>query len=199
MQTAVDGRILYPAFFVEMEIASGFVRLWSGLGTYEWPISSPPGSGKMWTGVGSLGEISEMGETTDTNAMGLKLSLSGIPADMVTAALDELIPGKSAKVSFGLFEYSGSPQTFNLVEDPYDSFPGRIDAVDMEEGGATCRIDVAVESRMIDLQVSTEWRWTSQSQKVDWPNDTGFDGVESLQEYNDNWGIADQPLPQIQN
>lgn len=194
MQTAVEQAVLIPAYFVEFETASGdLVRMWSGYGDYYWPLQSPPSD--LWKGVGNLLDISDMGETTDGTALGVKVTLSGIPSEMVDAALNELIPGKEAKIWMALFDTSG-----NLIEDPYQAFAGRVDAIDMEEGGKdnTCAITVSVESRMIDLQVSNERRWTAEDQKIDWPNDTAYDFVEQLQELNINLGIA-PPIPQVNN
>lgn len=193
MGAALEEPLLIPAFFVELEIASGgVVRMWSGLGDYYWPVSSP--AGQVWKGVGSLGEISSVGETTDTNAIGITLTLSGIPAGMVTDALDELIPGKTATIWLALFDAASA-----VIVDPYKTFAGRIDAVDMEEGGDTCRVIVNAESLLIGLQVLNEYRWVEQDQKIDYPDDTGFNLMEQLQELNINWGAATQPIPQTNN
>jgi len=66
----------------EGEFASGWVRLWSGVGNLSW-------NGQTWSGVGTLLGISAIDETNEIRASGLTVSLSGIPSDLLAAALGD--------------------------------------------------------------------------------------------------------------
>ena len=74
MQTELQKAGLRPVFFVEIGVSSGTLRLWSGYGTVNW-------NSQDWSGVGHLGEISPITETTEIRADSLSLKLSGIPSD----------------------------------------------------------------------------------------------------------------------
>ena len=47
-----------------------------------------------WTGAGSLGSISPVGENGDLQAQGVQLSLTGVDSSLVSTALGEAYQGK---------------------------------------------------------------------------------------------------------
>lgn len=97
MQLGVDAAALRPVVFVESEFASGTLRLWTGYGQIEW-------NGQTWTGGGNLLGISEIAETADVRAVGITVSLSGMPAPVLSAVLGQARQGKPVKVWLGFFE-----------------------------------------------------------------------------------------------
>lgn len=175
---------LNPVFFVELQTAAGFVRVWSGAGTISW-------NGQSWTGVGKFGAVSAMGETAEVQAEGVKLLLSGIPSDMVTTAFTDLRQGLPVKIYFGAVDDSGA-----VIADPYLSFSGRVDACDFVEAGQTATLQISCESRLIDLKRARARRYTHEDQQIDFPGDLGFEYVAQLQELNLSWGRGD-PIPTL--
>ena len=159
----------------EGEFASGWVRFWSGVGTLSW-------DGKSWSGVGTLLGISGIDETNEIRASGLTVSLSGVPSDLLSAALGDARSGKTGRVYLAFFS-SGS-----IVADPILQFEGRLDVPAIEDGPDTATISISYESELIDLERARERRYTPEDQAIDFPGDLGFDYVAALQDAQITWG-----------
>ena len=159
----------------EGEFASGWVRLWSGVGTLSW-------DSKSWSGVGTLLGISGIDETNEIRASGLTVSLSGVPSDLLSAALGDARSGKTGRVYLAFF--SGG----SIVADPILQFEGRLDVPAIEDGPDTAAISISYESELIDLERARERRYTPEDQAIDFPGDLGFDYVAALQDAQITWG-----------
>lgn len=170
--------IVSPVLLVQMDFSSGFSRVWSGLGDLSW-------NGYSWNGVGDLGGISTMEETTDFRANGVQLQLSGIPSAMLAIALGEHYQGRPAEVYLGFLDSTGA-----LVDAPVELFSGKMDTMHIDEGGETSTISIQVESRAISLKAAREWRYTHEDQQIDYPGDKGFEYVVGLQDKDLIWKPA---------
>jgi len=159
----------------EGEFASGWVRLWSGIGNLSW-------DGKTWSGVGTLLGISAIDETSEIRASGLTVTLSGVPSDLLAAALGDARSGKTGRVYLAFF--SGG----SVVADPVLQFQGRLDVPAIEDGEDTSTIAISYESELIDLERARERRYTPEDQAIDYPGDLGFAYVASLQDAQITWG-----------
>jgi hypothetical protein len=180
--TEITAQNMRPVLFVQMQFVSGVLYLWSGWGSIVW-------NNQTWTGVGNLGQISALTEQNDLAAASLALSLSGIPAALITKALGEVRQGAPVTIYQGFLTAAGA-----VVLSPYNSWSGRMDVCQITEGADTATISITVESRLIDLNRLRERRYQSQDQTIDFPGDLGFDFVPSLQEKNVVWGVAGAPV-----
>ena len=81
--TALADQSLRPVIFFEGQFATGWVRLWSGLGEVSW-------NGQTWAGAGSLLGLGSIDETGEVVAGGTAISLSGVPLDLVQMAITGL-------------------------------------------------------------------------------------------------------------
>ncbi len=176
MGTAIAADKVYPVVFVEISFASGIVRFWSGLGPITW-------NGLTWYGTGALGSMSQLPETSDLQAQGVSLSLSGIPSDILADCLGEVRQGKPARIWFGAMDASGG-----LIADPYQAMAGRVDAVKLSEGGDTSTITVNVETQLVDMQRARDRRYTDKDQQFYFPGDLGFQYVPAMQTWTGVWG-----------
>ncbi|HXM32291.1 MAG TPA: hypothetical protein VN921_01465 [Chthoniobacterales bacterium] len=174
----ITAQNLRPVMFVQALFTSGYIYVWSGQGPISW-------NGQTWTGVGSLGSVSTLPETADVTAVGIKLSLSGIPASLITSALGEVRQGNPVIIYQGFLTPAGG-----VVVSPNNAWQGRMDTCEIAEGGDTAVISITAESRMLDLNRSRERRYEKQDQAIDYPTDLGFDYVASLQELSIVWGKA---------
>lgn len=185
MLTALSASILRPAIFVDMQFANGSRHVWSGIGTRVW-------NGKSYIGVGSFGSISPIEEGTTVEAKGIALTLSGIDANLLADTLQEIQIGLPVTVFLALFDASGS-----LIADPLTSWAGRIDQPEFTISGSEATIVVKCESRILDLNVPSDRRYTQADQAIDHTGDLGFQFVNSLQEVTLYWGSVPQASQNI--
>lgn len=174
---------LTPIGLVELDFDSGFVRLWTGTRPLSW-------NGFTWTGVGTLGQIGAIEETSELRAVGLQLSLSGIPTELfgspsqsvLQITLGETWQNRSAKVYYGVLNTQGV-----LIGDPFQIFGGKMDQMAIVEG-ETATITLTCESALIDLERTRARRYTPEDQRAEYPLDAGFDMVSTLQDAEVKWG-----------
>ncbi len=167
--------VVQPIVLVEMAFDSGTLRMWSGGGDLYW-------NSLTWLGAGELGSVSEIKETEDVQANGITLSLTGIPSEYISLALSESYQGRTVTVWLGFLD-----SALEVISDPKQIFSGRMDVMEISEGAETSSISIAVESRMIDLLKSREWRYTHEDQQIDYPGDMGLEFVSDLQNKEIKW------------
>ncbi len=101
MEAAIAAGTVRPVIFYEGSFnAAGspnevFLRLWSGLGSFEW-------DGKTWEGAGKLLGISPLEESAEVKAVGFNITLSGLPSSLLSTALQSTRQGRPGRVWLGL-------------------------------------------------------------------------------------------------
>lgn len=85
-----------------------------------------------WTGAGALGSIEAISEGLDLEARGVRLSLSGIPTALVSAALSEPVQGRRLRIWLATFDTT----TNAILADPALEWDGRIDQMQIVDGVA---------------------------------------------------------------
>jgi hypothetical protein len=173
---ALDAADLRPAILFEGVFPSGMVRIWTGAGPVEW-------DGKTWTGVGVLLGLGALEETSDVVASGTTVSLSGVPLDLVGLAIDEARQGQPGRIWLALLT-----EDRQIIADPVQAFTGRLDVPEIQEDAQSCRITISYESRLIDLNVPRNWRYTNENQQVLFAGDLGFAHVTAIQDQEITWG-----------
>ncbi len=180
MITEITSDQMRPFTAVELVLESTTVRAWSGIGDLTFTYDSVS---RTFLGVGTYGGVSAIQETTETKAVGIQLTLTGIPSDLVAACLAEDYQGKDCIVWFGCLS-----DVQAVVADPYVIFQGRTDTMALQEDTNGAKIVVNAESRMIDLSRRKLRRYTLEDQKIDFPNDLGLEFVGSIQDASVAWG-----------
>jgi len=175
MKTAAGDAQVSPFNLVHLAFDSGDLRIWTGNGVLSW-------GGYDWTGANAVMSISSPSENMEVQAKGLTISMTGLPAELLTLALAEDYQGRTCTVYFGMF--SGGA----VVSDPVISFRGQIDLMPIEDTGETSTVSVVVENRLIGLHRSRNRRWTDADQKMDYPTDKGLEFMQSIQEKPIDWG-----------
>lgn len=189
--------VVYPFFAVDLNFQSGPLYFWSGYG--ELLID-----GKTYLGVGNLVNISSLEETTEIEAKGAVVTMSGIPSSYLSLALSEPYQGRECKIYFGLWlrnsfittEASDPITTENLFELSPESgtrylaeiFSGELDQMNISEEGSTCTISVTAENVLIKLERPVVRRFTNEDQKSRFPSDRGLEFVAGLQDKEVFWG-----------
>jgi hypothetical protein len=166
-----------PAFLFEGEFSGQAIRTWSGVGELNW-------DGRVWDGFGALMGISNIGEDNEISAKGITVTLTGVPSEIISLALQDCRQGSAGIVYLGFI--SGN----QIINDPVLMFQGRLDVVEINEDDETSSISLNYESRLIDLQRSKVSRFTDEDQRREFPGDFGCAFVVSLQDKNIRWGGA---------
>jgi len=196
---SLDDDVIYPFFAIELNFDGGNVlRLWTGVGTLVY-------EGVSYTGTGTLLDVSAIEETTEIAVRGATLTLTAVPSEVISLALQEPYQGRVCNIYFGLFAKGNLLQeggAYILLEDGsrialetqetglVEIFSGYMDEMNIDEGAEFSTIELKVENKLIDLERARVARYTSQYQKSLYPNDRGFDFVESIQLQETLWGTS---------
>lgn len=200
LRGSLEENVVYPFFATELFFDTQTLRFWSGLGDLVY-------NGETYTGSGNLITVSSIKETSEISAQGARLTLSALPSEMLSLVLSEPYQGRKCFIYFGtlaegiqrmlqqdgdlILQQDGSAIIVGeetLGDTVTQIFSGYIDQMNVDEGPDSSQITVAVENRLIDLQRPRVRRYTDASQKVRFPDDNGFQFVESLQQKKFAWG-----------
>ena len=176
VNTEMTAAELSPFFAVEMGFDEGTVRLWTGYGSIT--IDS-----NTFLAGGDILSVSAISENAEVQANGVMIKLSGLSTSLVASALTTAYQGRDCNVYVGVLDSNGA-----VVADPIKIFAGKMDVMTVEDTGASAEITVTAESKLIDLERSRARRYTSEDQKIDFPDDKGLDFIAGLQDKLVVWG-----------
>lgn len=171
IETEIGKEVIRPVLFLKLLLDAadgGDLNYWSGIGTFTF-------NGDDYIGTGVLGSITEVKETQELTAQGVKFSLTSIPAENIAIALEKEYAERPCKLWLGFLTQAGT-----LLADPVLLFTGRLDVMELSEAGDTCTISISAENRLVDLERPKVRYYTDEDQKMDYPDDTGFAFVSSL-------------------
>jgi hypothetical protein len=171
---AIAGTELRPVLLYHGVWASGDVRFWTGLGQRSW-------DGETWTGIGSLGRIADVVETTETRIEGVTVELDGVPSSQISSALGQARHGLAGTLYFGTVDASDV-----LTADVL--FRGRMDVVSIEDSADTAKIVVRYLSRLADMRKASGRRFTAEDLRAEYAGDAALDGLTSVQDVQIQWG-----------
>lgn len=171
--TALAQDSVEPFYAVEFNFDTAPLRFWTGYGDREIFFND-------YTGAGQLLSISGLEEVSDLSARQVTVSLSGVPSELVSLALQEPYQRRECKIYFGVV--GGT--------DVVEVFSGSINTMPIEDSGDTSTISVTVDSKMVETEKARNLRYTSESQKSRYSGDTFFDWVNSIQDAEIVWGRA---------
>lgn len=174
----IAGASVTPILLFYADFPSGAVRAWTGYGNLVW-------GGDTYTGVGDLGGVDRVEESTDQSAKGIVFTLAGIPSALITIALADAYQGRTCSLWLGAMDSAGA-----VIADPYLFFSGRMDVMEIEDSGETARIRLTGENRLIDLNRPRARRYTHEDQQIDYAGDLGLEYVAGLQDKKIYWGVA---------
>jgi len=169
--TALSQPEVLPFYAVEMDFDSAPVRFWTGYGDRTIGVET-------YLGTGNLLSIGGLEEVSDLSAKRITLQLSGVPASLVSLALQEPYQNRECKVYFGTTDTST----------PIEVFSGLMDVMTIEDSGDSSTISLTVESKLVRLEKASNWRYTDGSQKSRYPSDTFFSYLADLQDRDIVWG-----------
>jgi len=173
--------LVQPYIAAYMDFSGSAVRVWTGNATKS--LSDDFGGGN-YLGVGTLGGVSAVTETTDVSAKGIDLTLSGIPTEYVSLALSDNYRGRQVAVYLILFN------TAMTSYEQITMFRGRMNQISINESGETSTLIISCENRLIELNRPTELRYTDEAQKELYPTDKGLEFVAAMANKSIYWGTS---------
>lgn len=179
MQAVATADLVRPLFFVEADFDSGALNLWSGFGSLTY-------NSVTYVGAGNLLNISSIQENVELRANGAQVILSGVGTPLLDKARTENYQGRELVIKLGAMDADQ-----NVISDPVIIFSGFMDVMTIADSGNTATIAVSVENRLIEFERTRVRRYTDNDQKIDYPNDDGFEYVAEIQEKNIVWGDKD--------
>ncbi|GAB3282689.1 hypothetical protein GCM10027347_59070 [Larkinella harenae] len=193
-----SGPTVAPALLGEFYFDSGFIGMWTGIGTLTW-------GDRQFLGGGNFIGISPVNETQDLQAKGITLSLNGIPSSLISLSLNERSRGRPFRLFLAsvsstrrvateqepgvvLTEDGGVVLLENqLIDSPYRIFSGLMDVIEFTDNGQTADIRMSVENALIIGQRAKVGRYTPEDQKKRFPGDKGLDFINQLQDKSIVW------------
>jgi len=177
MTTQVSASQLAPIILASLSFSTP-VNIWSGYGTITYNSTG-------YLGIGTLGTISPIEETTDLAARGITMQLSGVPTAQIAIALTENYQGRECSILFAAMASDGT-----LVSTPVTVFAGRMDVMTINDDGEQAIIGMTAENKLVDFRRPREVRYTDEEQKALFPSDKGLEFVNAIQEKEIYWGNA---------
>jgi hypothetical protein len=176
LRNAVAASQSIPVLFVELDFSSGFLRLTSAGHDLVW-------NGFTWTGVGMLGTVESIKESTGVVAHGLKLTLSGVDNAIISIALQQDYQGRAARLWFGAIDISSGA----VVADPVLLSVWRMDTMTPTDG-ADAAVVLTCESEMAAWSRPRGRRYTDADQRARHPTDGAFRFVTETATRTISWG-----------
>jgi hypothetical protein len=160
---------------VELNLASGYVRVTNAAHDVTW-------NGATWIGVGELGAIDAIEETTEFEQNNLSLKMSGIPSNLISIALQENYQGRPVTIRLAPLD-----SEHQFLANPIIVFRGLIDTQNIESG-KMCSITLTAQSRLSDWDRPRVRRWNHEDQIAVYPTDRGLEFVQQMVEKQIVWG-----------
>jgi len=176
MVSAVTADLVRPILLVQCAFDSGNLNLWNGIG--DLTVDSVD-----YVGAGTLLSVGEISETSELAANGLSVALSGVTEPLISKARDEDYQGRELTVLMGAMDASNG-----VIADPVIIFSGFMDTMVINDGAETATINITVENRLIEFERTRVRRYTSEDQKINFPNDRGLEFVAEIAEKEIVWG-----------
>ena len=170
VSNAVDLSRLAPLAAVKMSISrdvSQDLYIWDGNGNQTF-------DNQTWVGVGSLGTISDISETSTTEASKVQLTLSGFVAGQLITFRRSQFQGKEVIIYFGVRNID----TFD-IEGMDIHWRGFIDTIDIVNQGS--KIIVTCESKMLLLDEPNISHYTDAEQQMRHTGDDSFKHVSQIE------------------
>jgi len=169
--TALTGNLVNPYYAVELMFDSSPLRFWTGLGERTIGVET-------YIGTGSLLNIAAAEEVGDLSAKAMVLTLTGLDSSIVSLALQEPYQRPKATV------YFGQPSATPAVE----IFSGYLDTKQISDEPETATVVLTIESKLVELERSRNWRYTDESHKARYSGDSFFSFVQDIQDQQVAWG-----------
>jgi len=167
------------AILISMQISTGTAYVWTGYGDITY-------NGNTYLGMGTLLNISNIGESNTVVSQGVTLTLDGVSPTNISQALTDVPQGGTVYIYLVFLTAANE-----VIGAPITTFSGQTDGITITENpDGDCSVSVDVENRLTQLQRDRTYRWTMAQQAELYPGDQGFLYTANLQDYVALWGAS---------
>lgn len=137
--------------------------------------------GVEFVGLGNLGSISGLDESSELNPAEYQITLSGIPDEILEAATRMSYLNYDATVWMLLLD-----EDHQVIGDPMIWSKGLTDGASIAYGNQSS-VTIQVRNRLVDWQRPRIERYTDADQKAKYPDDKGFEFVAEIASKEVEW------------
>jgi hypothetical protein len=176
MIAAVDDPVVYPAWLYKGEFGATTLRLWTGTGALVF-------NEEIYLGNGWFSDFDPSPEVEQLSAEGFSVTLTGIPLEILSLILSASSHNSDGFLYLAFLNAEGS-----LLGVPYLKARGGLDVPDIEDSPKDSSVKISYERSLLMLERANGGRYTDQSQRNRYPNDTGLRHIAPLQDLRFTWG-----------
>jgi hypothetical protein len=173
-QTQAAKAATYLVTLCELAFDSGTIRVHDGVGTLSF-------GGNNYIGVGQYGAFDIVDENIDNVARGVRLTLSGVEAGLISTVMTETYQGRIVTLYLGLLD-----ENLTFVDTPEELWSGRIDTMSISLDQNSAVISVSCEYRLRKEPVVA--RYTDTDQRLAYAGDRFFDLTQKIPQFRATWG-----------
>ena len=185
-QTAIAARTVRPVHLLDLDLWNGHVYVTSLPWNFEYDIDGD-GSDETFIGVGQLGGVSEVEETTEGKVNSVTVTLAGVKSSDVSMALTDIAKSRwrAGTIYRAYLDADGQ-----LVDAPRVRFKGLIDNAPIKLGGKTAQVSVKLVSRMVRWEFGLNSpRFDDADHRSRRPGDTFFSRMAEITKGKEvKWG-----------
>ena len=178
----ITGVDVYPIYLVALNFtAPVYVHSDVGIISHTPPFLSAPVN---YVGVGNLGSVSAIPESSNIQANIINLTLSGINTNTISTAIQTAYQGKDCSIEIGLRDTMANGGS---ILDTVVIFSGFIDNMSLDISD-TATITVSVVDKLVRFDKASNRRFNHADQQKEYASDDAFIYQDSLKEQLLVWG-----------
>ena len=178
----ITGVDVYPIYLVALNFtAPVYVHSDVGIISHTPPFLSSPVN---YVGVGNLGSVSAIPESSNIQANIINLTLSGINTNTISTAIQTAYQGKDCSIEIGLRDTMANGGS---ILDTVVIFSGFIDNMSLDISD-TATITVSVVDKLVRFDKASNRRFNHADQQKEYASDDAFIYQDSLKEQLLVWG-----------
>lgn len=181
-EAATLTRPVRPILFARMDFATTPRMVHTEIGPRL--VTHPIYGTEEYVGIGDFGGMTtDLVESVSNAAQSIKLSITGIKKDYMRGVLTDDYHRRSIDLMFGFDD-----ENSELVDDPVIIDSRFMDKADINLGEQTADITLTCESRAIDLQGSSDLRFTDEDLQIEFPGDLAGEYIFRMADLVLKWG-----------
>lgn len=172
------GATVHVARLVRLDFASETARVHQGFG----PLRTA--DGQIWSGLGELGQISDIDRAVTPGGGAPTLSLSGVDPGLIakTLAASAEVKGRPAIILDQHYD-----ENWTLLDAPFAVYSGLMDRMTIQDQGDTATISVSLVTLLYNRRRPAFGYLNDASQRRLHPGDTGLRDIASLVQRTRPW------------